>query len=835
MRYLLLLFIQLPIFVFAQTETIVTGKIQDKHNKEVLPFVSIGFKGYQGGTTSNFEGNFKIVSKQNVDSLIVTYIGFKRFAIKVKRGQSQYILIELESITHEMQEAVIRPGINPALRIINGARNRKDLNNQNNIENYQYNSYSKVNISLSNISEEMKNKTVFKPLKSLFDTIHQMRNEEGKHILPVFVSETFSKYYFSKTVGRGKEIIEGSKYSGIGIEANSYLMDLMGGQLHHYNLNNNFIRLLNKDFVSPLADAAHYYYIYTLLDSMEIEGIKCFKIQLNLRRKQDLGFEGYIWISDSSFALKRVVLEIGKAANVNFVNRIKIQQEMAPTPEGPWITTKSRIIFDFARFQKNGSGMVAGFYNAYSEVRTNIQLEKDFFDYAVSTNENASNTDSVYWEEKRTEPLSSIEREMVNKVDSVNNLPVIRTYIDIAHTVLEGYKRIGKLDWGPYINLIGYNKVEGTRFRLGFKTNYDFSQKFVVKSYLAYGLYDQKFKYSVGLDYIINPKRWTVATVRYRKDYDILGITNSPISYALSGSVFQVLNFFSPKVRINQTEEYNVRFIQTYGNNWTFKLMYDRNTFTPLGDFVFAYLKPSETAGGTPQLKSSFTTSQVGIEARWAYKEVMISRGHDRFSIEQAKRPVIIMNYQKGIAGFLGGDFNYDKLSLIISHHMNTSILGTADWYIYTGKIFGKLPYPLLDVARGNESILANTYNYSLMNFYEFVSDAFVHVSYTQRFEGALFNKIPWVNSLKLRNYVQVKAAYGSMTNENKNMQVAFNAQGQSLSPINTFGKEPYVEFGYGIENIFKIGTLGMVHRLNYHNLPSARLFGVNIGIRVQF
>jgi len=508
---------------------------------------------------------------------------------------------------------------------------------------------------------------------------------------------------------------------------------------------------------------------------------------------------------------------------------------MAPIPEGPWITTKSRIIFDFARFQKNGSGMVAGFYNAYSEVRTNIQLEKDFFDYAVSTNENASNTDSVYWEEKRTEPLSSIEREMVNKVDSVNNLPVIRTYIDIAHTVLEGYKRIGKLDWGPYINLIGYNKVEGTRFRLGFKTNYDFSQKFVVKSYLAYGLYDQKFKYSVGLDYIINPKRWTVATLRYRKDYDILGITNSPISYALSGSVFQVLNFFSPKVRINQTEEYNVRFIQTYGNDWTFKLMYDRNTFTPLGDFVFAYLKPSGTAGGTPQLKSSFTTSQVGIEARWAYKEVMISRGHDRFSIEQAKRPVIIMNYQKGIAGFLGGDFNYDRLSLIISHHMNTSILGTADWYIYTGKIFGKLPYPLLDVARGNESILANTYNYSLMNFYEFVSDAFVHVSYTQRFEGALFNKIPWVNSLKLRNYVQVKAAYGSMTKENKSMQVAFNAQGQSISPINTFGKEPYVEVGYGIENIFKIGTLGMVHRLNYHNLPDARLFGVNIGIRVQF
>ncbi len=835
MRYLLLIILQIPVFVFAQTETIVSGKIQDKHNKEALPFVSIGFKGFQGGTTSNFEGNFKIISKQQVDSLVVTYVGYKRYACKIKHGQTQQLLIELESITHEMQEAVIRPGINPALRIVNAARKRKAINNQDQIESYQYNSYSKVDISLSNISEEMKNTTVFKPLKSLFDTIHQMRNEEGKHILPVFVSETFSKYYYSKSVGRGKEVIEGSKYSGIGIEANSYLMDLMGGQLHHYNLNHNFIRLLNKDFVSPLADEAHYYYIYTLLDSMEIEGIKCFKIQLNLRRKQDLGFEGYIWISDSSFALKRVVLEIGKAANVNFVNRIKIQQEMAPTAEGPWITTKSRIIFDFARFQKNGSGMVAGFYNAYSSVRTNISFEKDFFDYAVITNENASNTDSVYWEEKRTEPLSSIEKEMVSKVDSVNNIPVIRTYIDIAHTVLEGYKRIGKLDWGPYINLVGYNKVEGTRLRLGFKTNYDFSKKFVFKTYLAYGLNDQKFKYSVGLDYIIDPKRWTLATVRYRKDYDILGITNSPISYALSGSVFQVLNFFSPKVRINQTEEYNIRLIQTFANDWTVKLMYDRNTFTPLGDFIFAYVKPGESIGASPVLQSSFTTSQVGIEARWAYKEVMISRGHDRFSIEQAKRPVFILNYQKGLAGFLGGDFNYDKLSLIISHHMNTSVLGTADWYIYTGKIFGRLPYPLLDVARGNESILANTYNYSLMNFYEFVSDAYIHTSYTQRFEGAIFNKIPFINTLKLRNYLQLKAAYGSMSNENKSMLSSTNQNGVQTSPVHTFSKEPYVEFGYGIENIFKIGTLGLVHRLNYHSLPNARLFGVNIGIRVQF
>jgi hypothetical protein len=820
---------------FAQVETVISGKIQDRRNKEALPFVSVGFKGIPGGITSDFEGRFTLKTNKPVDSIVITYVGYKRYSRKIKQGTTTQLLIELDEASTEMMEAVITPGVNPALRIVNGARERKKINNQDEISSYQYNSYSKVDISLTNISDEMKNSKVFKPLKSLFDTIHQMRNDEGKHILPVFVSETYSKYYFLSSIGKGKEVIEGSKYSGIGIEANSYLMDLMGGQLHHYNLNRNFVRVLNKDFVSPVADEAHFYYIYTLLDSIEIDAIKSYKIQVNLKRKQDLGFEGYIWISDSTFALKRVVLEVSKAANVNFVNRIKIQQEMMPTAEASWITTKSRIIFDFARFQKNGSGMVAGFYNAYTDVKTNIGINKEFFDYPVVTNENAANTDSVYWEEKRTEPLSSIEKEMVNKVDSVNNLPIVKTYVDLVHTIIEGYKRIGRLDWGPYMNMLAYNKVEGLRVSLGFKTNYDFSEKFVFNTYLAYGILDQTFKYSGKLDYVIDPRRWTVASARYRKDYDILGVTNSPITYALSSGFFQFFNFFSQNVRINQTEEVNLSFTQTYSSNWTIKFLFDHSIFTPLGDFKFAYISNPESPVLNQNLESTFTTSQFGVEARWAYKEVMISRGHDRFQIERAKLPVVILGYKRGIEGLWRGDFNYDKINIIISHHMNTSVFGTADWYVYVGKIFGKLPYPLLDVARGNESIIYSDYNYSLMNFYEFISDQFIHVAYTQRFEGVMFNKIPGLNKMKLRNYAVVKAGYGSMTAENKSLIPVSDESGDAISPINTFNKEPYVEIGYGVENIFKIVTFGFSHRLNYQNLPNARLFGVNLGIRLQF
>lgn len=836
MRILLLFILLTPLITLAQTETIVSGKVQDLRTKEALPYVSIGFKGIAGGTTSDFEGRFKIVTKAKADTLVVTYVGYYPYKVKIQPGKTQTILVELKEQTMEMREAVITPGINPALRIVDAARKNKKDNNQDEIVSYQYNSYSKVDISLSNISDEMKNSKVFKPLRTLFDTVHQMRNDEGKHILPVFVSETFSKYYYLKSIGKGKEVIEGSKYSGIGIEANSYLMDLMGGQLHHYNLNNNFIRILNKDFVSPIADVAHFYYIYTLLDSVEIEGIKCYKIQLNLKRRQDLGFEGMLWISDSTFALKQVDLTVSKEANVNFVQRIKIQQEMQPTKEGPWITSKSRIIFDFERLQKNGSGMVAGFYNAYTQIETNVGLNKEFFDFPVVTLENASGKDSTYWEEKRTEPLSSIEKEMFNKVDSVNNLPIVKTYVDVVHTIVEGYKRIGKLDWGPYMNLVAYNKVEGVRFRLGFKTNYDFSQKWVFNTYLAYGTLDNEFKYKIGADYIIDARRWTVISGSYKKDNEILGITNSPISYALSSGFFQFFNFFSPNIRINRTEEIKLSFTQTFSSSWTTKFLFDHNTFRPLGDFYFAYKEAPKNPGDPIGLKSSFTNSAIGVEARWAYKEVMISRGHDRFRVERAKLPAVIMSYQRGIKGLVGSDFAYDKINLIISHHMNTRPIGTADWYIYTGKIFGTLPYPLLDVARGNESMIYSDYNYSLMNNYEFISDAFIHASYTQHFEGIFFNGIPYIQKLKLRNYAVAKAAYGTITSANMNLNSNVDANGNATSQVFYFeNNEPYFELGYGIENIFKVASIGFMHRLNYHHHANVRKFGVNIGINLVF
>jgi len=838
MRLLVTLITLIPFLSIAQQETFISGKIQDKRNKESLPFVSVGFKGTRIGTTTDFEGNFKLKTTESVDSIVVSYVGYKKYTRSIKRGQSQILLIELSESSSELKEVVIKPGVNPALRIVNNARKFRDKNDVSNLSSYQYDSYNKVDISLNNISEEIKNKTVFKPLKSLFDTANQMKNEEGKYILPMFISETFSQYFFNKEPSKNKEVVLASTSTGIGIGDKSFITDLMGASLLQINFNGSFVRLLAKDFISPLSNVAHTYYVYTLLDSVDIDHKKCYKLKLNLRREQDLGFLGHMWIEDSTWALKRIDVEISKSANINFIDRLKIQQEFVQTPSGPFIAYKNRFVADIAQISEKSAGMIAKIYNSYSNIKVNEPKPSSFFDVQVEQAANVENNDTTYWASKRPEAFTGIEKQMFTMVDSIRNLPVIQTYIDVVRIVVEGYKRIGGLDWGPYVFLYGYNNIEGNRIRLGFKTNHFFSKRWILKAYLAYGINDTNklpWKYGFGADYITNRKKWSVLSGQFKYDYDVIGVTNDFGTGNNNSNLFQAIAIFGNGMRFNSTHETKFSYFTNPKRDWSFRFNIQHNTFKPLGDFIFAYLDEKG------EVFDRFSNTQASAEARWAYKEEMVLRGNGRLRIRRSKLPELTLTYTHGFKGILNSNFEYNKLQLGIIQHANTGVLGTSDMWVTAGKIWGRLPYPLLDVARGNQTFLYSDLNYSLLNFYEFVSDEYVHFTYVQHFEGLFFNRIPFVRDWKLRNFAFVKSAYGSLSKDNFDILPLLNKDGKELTKVNYFKEGiPYVEVGYGIENIFKLLSINMVHRLTYlDKMPGMaekpRDWGINLGLRFQF
>ncbi|MES2656622.1 MAG: DUF5686 family protein [Bacteroidota bacterium] len=840
-QLLVFLFFAINIYVQAQTNeelaTVVQGKVIDKRNREPLPFVTITFKGSRIGTTSDFEGNFKMKINTKVDSIKVSYIGYKTHYQKINYGQTQTIQIEMAEAAAELRAVTVRVGVNPALRIINNARKLKSINNQDNLVAYQYDSYNKVDISLNNISEQMKSNKIFKPIKGLFDTAFQMKNEEGKYILPLFINETFSQYYYNKVPSKNKEVMVASSTTGIGVGDKSFITDLMGTSLQQFNFNENYVRILSKDFISPLSNVCHNYYVYTLLDSTIENGRKNYKIKINLKQEQDLGFLGHMWIQDSTWALTRIDVEISKYANLNFIDRLKLQQEMVQTAAGPFIPYKNRMIIDVAEMTKNTSGIIAKFYNSFSNIEVNKPKPIEFYDRLIERAEESElERDSNFWISKRPEAFTGIEKRMFIMVDSIKNLPAIQTYIDVVRIVVEGYKRIGGIDWGPYVFLYGYNNVEGSRVRFGFKTNHLFSRKWVLKSHIAYGFKDEKFKYGLSADYISNRRDWNIWSISYRDDYDVIGITNDFGPGNNSSNVFQAISIFADGIRLNRTQEFKLGLFKHYSRDWSYRLGALYNTFEPLGNFVFAY----KTGEHSDSISNNYTNAQLSAELRWAYKEILIVRGNDRLRLKRSAIPVFTLTYTHGFKGILNSNFEYNRLQLNITHHANTGVLGTADYWLTTGKVWGTLPYPLLDVARGNEVFLYSDFNYSLMNFYEFISDEYAHFTYIQHFEGLILNRIPVVKNWKWRSFAFVKAAYGNLSKQSIDLLPERNTSGKELLKVNAFKDNiPYVEVGYGFENIFRIFSINMVHRLTYlEQKPDAakvRTWGINLGVRFQF
>jgi hypothetical protein len=77
-------------------------------------------------------------------------------------------------------------------------------------------------------------------------------------------------------------------------------------------------------------------------------------------------------------------------------------------------------------------------------------------------------TEKGYWEQNRHDSLTPTEQNVYIMIDSIRNLPVVKSYIEIVNIVVNGYKKVGKVDVGPYVLAYAFNDVEGHRIRAGF-------------------------------------------------------------------------------------------------------------------------------------------------------------------------------------------------------------------------------------------------------------------------------------------------------------------------------------------------------------------------------
>jgi len=116
-----------------------------------------------------------------------------------------------------LTEIVVKPGENPAHRIIRNVIAHKEFNNKRELDAYQYETYNKVEFDLNRIPKEMRERKVFKPIQFVFDNVDSLNSGE-KPSLPIFITEAISDIYYRSDPSLKKEVIRANKITGIEIQ-----------------------------------------------------------------------------------------------------------------------------------------------------------------------------------------------------------------------------------------------------------------------------------------------------------------------------------------------------------------------------------------------------------------------------------------------------------------------------------------------------------------------------------------------------------------------------------------------------------------------------------------
>jgi hypothetical protein len=810
---------------FTNGQTIISGKVFDAKTKEPLPFVNVILKGTNSGATSDFDGNFTINSKVTGDSIVASYVGYKRFSSAVKKNITQNINVPLEVFEEgvSLTEVVINPGENPAHKYIRKTIERKEYNNKRKLSGYQYEAYNKLEFDLNNIPKKFKDKKSFKPVKFIFDNVDSTNSSE-KPFLPIFMIESLSDFYYRDDPKLKKEIIKASKLTGF---ENQSISQVMGDMYQNVNIYENDIMIFGKNFKSPICDNAIFNYKFYLEDSLYIDGKWCYHIRFKPRRKQELLFSGNLWIADTTFGVRRLEMSIPSDANINFITSANIVQEFN-IQDSVWMLKKDRLVIDFKPdlgfSKKDGAGIYGRKTTSYKNIIVNQPKPSNFFEIGnnILIEEGATKKSSEFWEQYRHDSLSANEKKIYKMIDTIQSLPIYRSWVDIITILVAGHKVLGNFEVGPYTNFISNNNIEGLRLRFGGRTSRQFSRWYKLSGYVAYGLKDEKWKYEGNFKTFISKKPFRqIIGISHKNDLEILGQSQNGFDQDNFFASFLRRGSLNSLTRVEQTYLwYEHEWFQGFSNTLSFV----NRKLSPVGQIKFDILNYKRDTAN----RNFIRTSEIKLSTRFAYDEKYINGGDFARTSLGSKYPILQFTYIRSLPKVFEGQYDYQKFVINVNDRIRLiQLLGYTDYTIEAGKIFGAVPYPLMELHGGNQTYAYDIMSYNMMNFYEFVSDQYASIWIFHHFEGLFLNKIPLLKRLKWREVMTYKILFGSVDQSNKK---------ELLFPSNlkTLGIVPYQEISVGVENILRFFRIDGFWRLTYTDqlkLP----FGLRAGFQLTF
>lgn len=822
MKIFLLNFILLflgGVSVYSQTK--VSGHVFDEFNYPI-PYANVIFKDAPKGTITDENGKFYIEDSGNYNVIVVSFMSYKTQEVTLNKKVNYKMKIVLEEDVAQLEEVFIASGKqdkknNPAIDLLRKVWDNRRSNGIKQYKQYKYDTYEKIEFDLNTIDSSLMKSRLFKGMEFVFNQIDTSR-VTGKTYLPIFVNESVSTVYGDNKLGVKKDVLRGNKNSGF--SSSQTIIDFVDNLYSDYDVYDNYIKIFQKSFTSPISRTGVSTYNYVLADSSYVDNKWCYNVVYYPRRKGELTFKGDFWVADTTYAIKKINMYASKKANINWVKDIYIEQEFDVLNDSILLLKRDYMMTDFSPEKKEKT---KGIYGKRTTIYNNYIFDKEkaksFYNPDVFVNkEKLYSKDDEFWKKNRLEKLSKDELGVYKMLDTLKTVRKFKRLLGLGTILASNYIEFDRLnfDYGPIFSTIGNNAVEGLRLRAGGRTYRGQNDMWRLEGFTAYGFKDDKFKYGLSGKWLLNKRNRFIVSAGNRRDIeqtaasltastDILGRSFASSSIASqSGPNDKLTNINMSVLGLEMEPVKNV----VVRLNGTYKIMKSASS-----TFSLDYYDEDSPTGISGEVKQY----ETALSLSYYPKRQMTGYGVERYK-KNRNYANIFAQVTRSDKGAINSNFDYTKLQFSLTKPWLIGGVGRLFTTIEAGKTYGAVPLSLLSVIPGNESFYAIYNTFSNLNYYEFVTDAYTSVHLQHNFNGRIFSRIPLLRKLNIREIISFRAVMGSISSKNKEL---------NASNINylTPSEKPYYEYGFSIGNLFKFLRLDFNFRGNYLNSPEARPF----------
>jgi hypothetical protein len=610
------------------------------------------------------------------------------------------------------------------------------------------------------------------------------------------------------------------------------------------NIYDNNIRLLQQRFVSPISSSsAISFYKYYIMDTLQVKNRECIHLSFVPQNSQDFGFTGHIYVlNDSTHAVTRCTMKLPKKTGVNFVENMDVTQEFKQMQNGEWVLSVDDMLVEL-NIAKALQGFQVRRITRYSDYAFEALPKQLFKGKKEVKDPQAMMRGDKFWNEKRLVPLTKTEGTLDLFVKRLQQMPNFKYIIFVFRALVENFVETAphgkpnKVDIGPVNTIIKSNSIEGLRLRASALTTAKLNPHWFFSGYAAYGFKDHKWKGKAQVEYSIDKKEYLA------REFPKHAITASA-----------VYDVFSPSDKFLKTDKDNmfVAFKTTTVDQMSymrnFELKYERETQSGFSTTFRIRNSNDEPTGTLAYLRNNssadfvrdITMTDLMLKLRFAPGETFINTKQRRMPVT-FDAPVFTLSHTLGVKA-LGGQYNYNMTEASIRKRFWLSSWGYVDTKIKGGIQWNKVPFPMLFIPAANLSYITQRETFSLMNNMEFFNDRYASLHIGWNMNGKLFNRIPLLKKLKLREFIGFRMLYGELSdknnpfiNTNDPFLFRFPTRNGKKASFVMDKDEPYMELSFGIHNIFKLIHIDYVRRLSYLDHPNINKEGIRFMILMEF